>query len=38
MNTEKNEKEKYTSDQIMQRRFITSGTSDDVASLEGNGI
>lgn len=35
LNIEKTEKEKYTSDIIMQRGFINSGTSDDVARLEG---
>lgn len=35
LNTEENEKEKYTSATIMKRGFINSGTNDDVARLEG---
>lgn len=34
LNTEKNEKEKYTSDIIMKRVFINSGTNDDVVRLD----
>lgn len=35
LHTEKNEKEASTSDIIMQKGFFNSGTSDDVARLEG---
>lgn len=37
LHTEKNEKEKSTSDLIMQKGFINSGPGDDVLRLEGEG-